>query len=112
MFGTSGGKATAGKSGMHDASALPDLHVLPAGLFLDEIAEIDIGQKEDRLFRRNGIYDRGGIARCAKNVAFRLHLDGSVDIAHDDMVGMPAAEGANGLGRATVDQAATCIKIR
>ncbi len=41
----------AAKRRVHDAGALPDLHVLAAGLLLHVIAQIDIGQEQDRLLR-------------------------------------------------------------
>ncbi len=75
---------------MHDAGALPDFHVLAAGLRLDVIAEVDVGQEQNRLFGGNRVHHGHGVARGAKDVAFGLHLYRGVDVADDDVIGVAA----------------------
>src|SRR5579871_2354223 len=50
MRSASGRQLARGKGRVHDAGALPDLHVFPAGLLLYPIAEVNIRQEQDRLF--------------------------------------------------------------
>ncbi len=111
MFGAGGGEAAGGKSRVDDASALPDLHILPAGLLLHVVAEIDIGQEEDGLFGGDGIYNCDGVAGGTEDVAFGFDLDGSVDIADDHVIGISAAEGSDAFGGAAIDQAAAGVNI-
>ena len=99
------------EGGMHDAGALPDLHVLAPGLLLHVVAQIAVRQEEHGLFRRNRIDDLHGIARGAKNVALRLHLDRRIDVADDHVLGMLAAELAHRFDRAALHQAATGLAI-
>ena len=99
------------EGGMYDAGALPDLHVLAPGLLLHVIAQIAVRQEQHRLIRGNGVDDPHGIARRAENVALRLHLDGGIDVADDGVLRMEPAELADGLHRATIDEAATGLAI-
>ena len=46
------GQPARGEGGMHDAGALPDLHVLAAGLLLDVVAQVAVGQEQHGLLRR------------------------------------------------------------
>jgi hypothetical protein len=73
----------------------PDLHVLPSGLLLHVISQINVGQKQNRFIRGNGIDDPNGVARSAKNVALGLDRHGCIDIADDDVIGMPLAKRAD-----------------
>jgi hypothetical protein len=73
----------------------PDLHVLPSGLLLHVISQINVGQKQNRFIRGNGIDDPDGVARSAKNVALGLDRHGCIDIADDDVIGMPLAKRAD-----------------
>ena len=81
-------KRAGGKCGMDDAGALPDLHVLAAGLLPDVVAQVDVGQEQNGLLGRNRIDDFHRVAGGAQNIAFRFHLDRSIDIADDHVVRM------------------------
>ena len=111
MLGTSRDNAPRREGGMDDAGALPDLHVLAAGLLLHIVAQIDVGQKQNRLLGRNRIHHRHRVARRTKNVAFRLYFDRCVDVADDDVIGMLAFECTNLFDRTTIDQAAARFAI-
>src|SRR5581483_9956234 len=106
MLGAGGGNTAAGKSGMHDAGPLPDLHVLATGLRLDVVAEVDIRKKKNGILGGYGVYNRDGVARRAKDVAFRLHFDRGIDVADNDVIGMAAPEGPHAFDGATIDEAA------
>src|SRR5580704_3649537 len=80
------------KSLMHNARALPDLHVLAARLLLHVVTQIAIGEEQDRLLPWNGVDNPDGIAGCAQDVAFRLHLYRCIDITDDDVIGIAALE--------------------
>ena len=56
------------KGGMHDTSALPDLHIATTGLALDVGPQVAIGKKQDSLLRRNRVDHLHGIARRAQDV--------------------------------------------
>ena len=92
---------------MDDTRALPDLHVGPAGLLLDVIAEIAVGQEQNGLVRRNGVDHLHGVARGAQNIALRLHFHRGVDVADDHVIRIAAAVFTDRLYRASLDQAAT-----
>jgi hypothetical protein len=97
---------------MHDAGALPDLHVLAARLLFDVVAQVAVGEEKNRLFGRNRIDDLNGVARGAEDVRLGLHFDGSIDVTDDDVVGILALEFAYRLDRATHDKTAAGVLVR
>src|SRR2546425_13063020 len=97
---------------MHHAGALPDLHVLAAGLLLDVIPQVLIGQEQNRLVFWDGIDHLDRVARGAENITLGLHLDRRVDVADNHMVRMHPAVGAYGLHRTAFHQAATRLAVR
>jgi hypothetical protein len=62
------------KRGVDDAGALPDLHVLAAGLALDVVAQVDVRQEQDGFSAGIEFTTCHGVARGADDVAFGLHL--------------------------------------
>src|SRR3954454_10476372 len=96
---------------MNDTSALPDLHVLAPGLRLNVIPEVDIRKEENGPVDGNRIHNRDSIAGCAKNIAFRFHLNGGIDIAHNDVIGIAPFESADTLHGTAIDQAATSLDV-
>ena len=107
MVGTRLDQPPRGKRGMHHAGALPDSHVLAAGLLLDVVAQVDIGQEEDGFFRGDGVDDLHGVAGGAEDVAFGFDLDRRVDVADYYVVGVVLTEGPDLIGGAAIDQAAS-----
>ena len=75
MLKAGGAQLSRGKGGVHDAGALPDLHVLATGFALHKVAQIDVGKEQNWLLGGDRVHHLNGIARRAQNVAFGLHLD-------------------------------------
>ena len=100
------------KSSVHDASALPDLHVLAPGLLLHVIAQIQIRQEHHRPLRRNRIHDLHRIARSAQNVALGFHFDRRIDVGNHRVIRIRALPGPQILHRTAIHQAAPGVLIR
>ena len=99
------------KRRMHDARALPNLHIGPAGLLLYVVAQIDVRQEQHVLLSRDGIHDFHRVARGAKDIALRLNFNRSVDVADDHMVRIAPFVSPHLFRRAALHQAATGLKI-
>ncbi len=75
MLGAGGRQTPCMPGGVNDAGALPDPHVLAAGLPLHIVAEVEIGQEQNRLVRGYGIHHLDGITRRADEVAFGFYVN-------------------------------------
>src|SRR5262249_24398521 len=100
-----------GKGRVNDAGPLPDFHVFPPSLALHIGAQIAVRQEENRLFGRNGVDDLNRVPRGAEDIAFRLHLDGGVDVTHNHVAWVSPPDRPYWLNGTGVHQAACGLAV-